>query len=108
MRLVLASSGKLPRRSDCCWKKATIESGRTPLIEPAPDALTLPIGTDNRLLTLTTALHLLELAGSDIVDIAVNRDALWHERMFPDGAHVVDDGGASILEFQPVDLPPGR
>ena len=32
-----------------------------------------------------------EVAGMDVIDVPINRDVLWDERMFTDAAHVLND-----------------
>src|ERR1700738_4849539 len=52
--------------------------------------------------------HLFQLPRCDMVKIAVDRDALWNERMGPDGPDIVDYRCARIVEFEPIDLPSSR
>ncbi len=63
---------------------------------------------DSRCANLRGLGNLLQLPGSDVVDIAVDRDALWDQRMLPNRAHIVDDRRTSVLEFEPIDLSSSR
>ena len=42
-----------------------------------------------------------EIAGMDVVDVAVNRDVLRDEGMFTDAAHVLNDAGGLIFNRVP-------
>ena len=45
-----------------------------------------------------------ELAGTDVVEIAVDRDGFWDERVILDTADIVEDRLLLILDGQPVDI----
>ena len=36
-------------------------------------------------------LYLDEVAGMDVIDVAINRDVLWDQGMFTDAAHILND-----------------